>query len=91
MVKNEVGYFLKSNLLKAAQSLAPSLVKKDILSSAKVGIRAQLVRKKTLEFVMDFLIEEGPRSTHILNAVSPAFTCGFSFAEEVVNQIVKRK
>lgn len=91
MVRNEVGYFLKDNLLKAAQSLAPALKKTDILASSKVGIRAQLVKKKTLQFVMDFLIEEGPHSTHILNAVSPAFTCSFAFAEEVVDQITKKK
>lgn len=51
------------------------------------GIRAQLLNKKTYELVMDFVIESGPNSTHILNAVSPAFTCSFAFAEYVVDRI----
>lgn len=48
------------------------------------GIRAQLLDLKTHELVMDFRIEHAERSTHVLNAVSPAFTCAFSFAEHLV-------
>ncbi len=36
---------------------------------------------------MDFRFEGDDRSMHILNAVSPAFTCSFAFAEHVVNAI----
>jgi L-2-hydroxyglutarate oxidase LhgO len=51
------------------------------------GIRAQLVntRERTLE--MDFRLEGDQRSFHVLNAVSPAFTCAFSFARYVVDRI----
>ncbi len=35
---------------------------------------------------MDFVVERGERSLHILNAVSPAFTSSFAFAEYVVDQ-----
>jgi (S)-2-hydroxyglutarate dehydrogenase len=48
------------------------------------GIRAQLLNLKTHALVMDFLVEHAERSTHVLNAVSPAFTCSFSFAEHLV-------
>jgi len=53
----------------------------------KVGIRAQLVniRNKTLE--MDFKFERDKGSFHVLNAVSPAFTCSMPFADFVVNEI----
>jgi L-2-hydroxyglutarate oxidase LhgO len=50
------------------------------------GIRAQLLNLKTSELVMDFLIEHAEDSTHVLNAVSPAFTSAFSFARYVVDE-----
>ncbi|RXK03743.1 L-2-hydroxyglutarate oxidase [Arcobacter sp. CECT 8989] len=55
------------------------------------GIRAQLLNKKTNELVQDFVLEHSKNSTHILNAVSPAFTCSFAFAKYVVNEIEKNK
>jgi len=55
------------------------------------GIRAQLLNTKTNELVQDFVVEHGKNSTHILNAVSPAFTCSFSFAKYVVEQINKNR
>jgi hypothetical protein len=39
---------------------------------------------------MDFVIKEGLSSTHILNAVSPAFTCSFPFSAFVVDKIAKK-
>ncbi len=53
------------------------------------GIRAQLIDLRTNELVNDFLVERGPNSIHVLNAVSPAFTCGFAFAEWIVEQFVE--
>jgi L-2-hydroxyglutarate oxidase LhgO len=55
------------------------------------GIRAQLLNTKTNELVQDFVVEHTNNSTHILNAVSPAFTCSFAFAEYVVEEIIKIK
>lgn len=51
------------------------------------GIRAQLLNTKTNELVQDFVVEHGKNSTHVLNAVSPAFTCSFAFAKYVVEEI----
>ena len=56
-------------------------------TSIKPGIRAQLLNKETNELVQDFVLEHTKNSTHILNAVSPGFTCSFSFAEYVVDEI----
>ncbi|MBN1932069.1 MAG: L-2-hydroxyglutarate oxidase [Desulfobacterales bacterium] len=50
------------------------------------GIRAQLLNKRTSELVMDFVVDHGPRSTHVLNSVSPAFTTAFPFAEFIVKK-----
>ena len=57
----------------------------------EAGIRAQLLNTKTNELVQDFVIEHTKNSTHILNAVSPAFTCSFAFARYVVDQISKNR
>lgn len=53
---------------------------------SKPGIRAQLLNTATKELVQDFVVEGDQRSIHILNAVSPAFTCSFPFAAWVVEQ-----
>ena len=36
---------------------------------------------------MDFVIEGDDKSLHVLNAVSPAFTCAFPFSEYVCDKI----
>ena len=53
----------------------------------KPGIRAQLldIRKRRLE--MDFVLEGDNRSMHVLNAVSPAFTCSLPFSQYVCDRI----
>ena len=51
----------------------------------KVGIRAQLLNIEDLSFVQDFIVENGENSVHILNTVSPGFTCSFPFSEWVVD------
>ena len=55
------------------------------------GIRAQLLNVDTNKLVQDFVIEHTKGSSHILNAVSPAFTCSFAFAKHVVSEIEKNK
>lgn len=56
----------------------------------KPGLRAQLVDIGKNRLEMDFVLEGDDRSTHVLNAVSPAFTCSLPFAEHVVNAISAR-
>lgn len=51
------------------------------------GIRAQLVDIRERRLEMDFRCEGDDRSFHILNAVSPAFTCALPFAAHVVDHI----
>lgn len=72
--------------LRAVRALLPRLKSGDLEPSDKVGIRAQLFDKTRGRLEMDFVVEAGPRSTHVLNAVSPAFTCALSFADLVADQ-----
>jgi len=51
------------------------------------GIRAQLLDTRTRKLEMDFKMEGDDRSFHILNAVSPAFTCAMSFSEYAFQKI----
>ena len=78
--------FLKSEFLKSMQKLIPKLSNSDLVVSEKAGIRAQLLDTKSNELVMDFLVERVDNTTHVLNAVSPAFTSAFSFAKYILNK-----
>ncbi len=73
-------------LLKEAKKLIPSISAKDIEISEKVGIRAQLFNKKARKLENDFLCLKGPQSTHVLNAISPAFTASFELADLIIDQ-----
>ena len=83
-VHQEVPRFLKPYFINSARSLVPSIQSNDLIASSKVGIRAQLYDCKKNELVMDFLIAKTNNETHVLNAVSPAFTSAFSFVDKVI-------
>jgi len=72
--------------------LALDLVKKMDVKGfdewGKPGIRAQLLNIHTKELVMDFVVEGDKDSIHVLNSVSPAFTCSFPFAKWVVDNYI---
>ncbi len=73
-------------------SLAVSMVKyidpEGFTQWTKPGIRAQLLDKQTLSLVQDFVVEGDRKSVHVLNAVSPAFTCAFPFSQYVVDRYI---
>ncbi len=64
--------------------MSPNVQMKNVGSLIKVGIRPQLVDIKQSRLVMDFMVKKTSSSLHVLNAISPAFTCGFAFAEHLV-------
>lgn len=84
----EIPRFLKSHFVSSARSLIPTLERHDLIKSKKVGIRAQLFDKYKKELAMDFIVKSTQHETHILNAVSPAFTSAFSFSKFVVNSVL---
>jgi L-2-hydroxyglutarate oxidase len=51
------------------------------------GIRAQLLHLKTRKLEMDFVLQGDRKSFHVLNAVSPAWTCSLPFAKYVCDQV----
>lgn len=72
-------------------SMLEGLEPEDIEPSDKVGIRPQLVDWEKKELVMDFLVLKDSNSIHVLNAISPAFTSAFAFAEYVIDKYIYNK
>ena len=82
----EIFKVLKEYFVRQAKLLVPQLQSADLIVSQKVGIRAQLLNKKTKKMEMDFLVERKNNTTHVLNAISPAFTCAFSLSKYIVRE-----
>jgi L-2-hydroxyglutarate oxidase LhgO len=80
-------YYLRS-FFEEIKDMITDLNIEDILPSDKAGIRPQLVDWQKKELVMDFVVLRHKNNIHILNAVSPAFTCSMAFAEFVVNKYI---
>lgn len=78
--------FFKRNFHAQTQKLIPSLKIDELIPSSHLGIRAQLVNIRESKLVLDFLIEKGENSIHVLNAVSPAFTGSLPFARMVLDR-----
>jgi L-2-hydroxyglutarate oxidase LhgO len=74
----------------AARAIVPRLRTEHLLPSDKVGIRAQMLDRQTGRLVTDFLVERGPSSTHILNAISPAWTSAFPFSRHICDHYIER-
>jgi (S)-2-hydroxyglutarate dehydrogenase len=72
----------------AARALLPRLRAKHLIRSSKRGIRAQLLDREQGRLVMDFVVETSANATHVLNAISPAFTCAFPFARRIVEEYI---
>ena len=85
----EVRKYWVANMLADASTLMADIEHMGPWQAGKPGIRAQLVTRKTNELVMDFVIEGDSGSTHVLNAISPAWTCAQPFAEHVVELALK--
>jgi L-2-hydroxyglutarate oxidase LhgO len=85
---DEIKKYNRRYFTSLAASMVHELDGRGFTEWGKPGIRAQLLDMTTDELVMDFIIEGDSDSTHILNAVSPAFTCAFPFAKHVVDNYI---
>lgn len=84
----ELRKYSRKRLLDLARPMVQRLDESSFTEWARPGIRAQLLHKKSLQLVQDFVVEGDASSVHVLNAVSPAFTCSFAFAEWTVERYV---
>ena len=83
----EIQKYSRGKMVALASRLAENVQLKDYTRWGKPGIRAQLVHLKKRKLEMDFVIEGDSKSLHILNAVSPGFTCAIPFSEYVCDKI----
>ena len=79
--------YSKTHLVSLAGRLLEGTVPDNFTKWGRPGIRAQLLNIETLKLEMDFVLEGDERSFHVLNAVSPAWTCSIPFAKHVCDQI----
>jgi L-2-hydroxyglutarate oxidase LhgO len=86
----EVQKYSRARLVALAARLVTDVKLSDYKRWGKPGIRAQLLNTKKRQLEMDFVVEGDERSTHLLNAVSPGWTCSMPFASYVVDQIQER-
>ena len=83
----EVAKYSKSKMVSLASELAEDVRPEHYQHWGKPGIRAQLVDIDKRKLEMDFVLEGDRHSMHVLNAVSPAFTCSIPFSEYVCQRI----
>ena len=83
--------YLNRYLYKDAARLVKQLKRSDLMPSSKVGIRPQLIHWPTKKLVMDFLVKRTDNSLHLLNSISPAFTCSMATAAQLVESYLVPK
>lgn len=94
----ELRKYSRAAMVADAAGLVPSATPDRFREYGAAGIRAQLVRRAgpaggaggPWQLVMDYELEHGAdgRSLHVLNAVSPGWTCSRPFAELIVDRVV---
>ena len=90
LLRAELPKYSRSYLVKQAAALVPSVRPSDFTERGKPGVRAQLLHVPSGKLEMDFVVEGDEQSTHMLNAVSPAWTSSLAVADYVVAGIVDR-
>ena len=89
LAAEEVRKYHRAHLVELSQSLATGLELSTLKHWGPSGIRAQLLNLKDKSLEMDFVFEGDGRSLHILNSVSPGWTCSIPFTEYMVDEIEK--
>ena len=87
LVRSELPKYSRRHLVSQARELVPSVNARDFRERGRVGVRAQLLHVPSGKLEMDFVVQPGERSTHVLNAVSPAWTSSLAMAEWIVERI----
>lgn len=83
----EIGKLSRRILVERAKPLLDGVELAHFTRWGRPGIRAQLVDTTTQALVKDFVVRDAERSVHVLNAVSPGFTCAQPFGELVADRV----
>jgi L-2-hydroxyglutarate oxidase len=87
LVRTELPKYSRRVLADQAARLVPSVRAADFTTRGRPGVRAQLFDTINRRLEMDFVVRPGERSTHVLNAVSPAWTSALAVAAHVVDSL----
>lgn len=87
LAREELRKYHRARLVKLSQSLAHGLEIPTLKRWGPAGIRAQLLNLKNKSLEMDFVFEGDNRSFHILNCVSPGWTCSIPFSSYLIDEI----
>ena len=90
LVQSEIPKYLRRVIVKKASELVPSVQPDKFVTWGKSGIRAQLFNLEEKRLEMDFVVESAVNQTHVLNAVSPAWTGSLSFGEYVAEKVIEQ-
>ena len=90
ILKSELPKFLETNLVRESVYLVPTANRVRNWHKKAPGIRAQLVHLPTGRLEQDFVVSSLANSTHILNAVSPGWTCSLSFSKWISARILSK-
>ncbi|MDR4508045.1 MAG: L-2-hydroxyglutarate oxidase [Candidatus Brocadiaceae bacterium] len=82
--------YFKNYFIQQASHLVKDIDVNNFGAYINPGIRAQVVNKETMRLEMDFIVKQDDNSTHILNAVSPAFTSALSFSKFIVDKVEEK-
>ncbi len=77
----------RSRLVAAGARLAEGINRNDYRDWSRAEIQPQLVNTETHRLEEDFIIERGDSSIHLLNGISPLFTCSMPLARHICDQI----
>jgi L-2-hydroxyglutarate oxidase len=85
----ELKMLTKNGLIKEIKKLIKNVDKEDLLFyEEKTGIRSQIFDNTSKNLINDFVVKKyNNNQIHILNAVSPAFTASFSFADYIIKEM----
>lgn len=87
LAREEIAKYSRTCMARLASALATGVDPKRYRVRGAPGLRAQLFNVRTRRLEMDFRFEGDRRSFHVLNAVSPAFTCAMPFTHFLFDRI----
>jgi hypothetical protein len=88
LLRQDLPHWWRPNMVREAARLVPSVQPAQFRERGRVGIRAQLFHLATKRLEMDFVVRGDAHSTHVLNAVSPAWTSSLAVAEHIVGTVM---
>ncbi len=85
----EIKMLTKHGLINEIKKLIKNVEVKDLVYyEEKTGIRSQIFDNKSKNLINDFVVKKfNNNQLHVLNAVSPAFTASFAFADYLISEM----